>query len=421
MNCSTPRHLLHYVTRRLRLRRYLKDPGDGRQQPQIPAQTLLWALLIGQILRQSSFHALEALVRSSARRTLSIAAPFCDDTLGYFTERLDPGPTRQALLSLVRGAKRNKAFDDCRWIGLAVDGTGAGWRTNHGCNLCRPKQNAAKQILGYQHSFVMISVVGTGLSLPCDGEPYGPGDSEYAAGQRLLRRVVASVGKRLAQYVVVDGEFATAPFLHTAGELGLRVVARLKDNLPELLAAAQTAFSCWASGYGFSVWSGSRGGVGRRGFRSLGNARLGNRSGVLLSPAQAGRQGGGSLLADEFCFFHGGLTIAIPHGQKPLGDREPRFQRRQEPSRPRAHLPSSCQQSADRLASHYAGLDHRTTLPTPVSPPWQTSGAQQRPAAAVLVAQSFPTASRQQQLTSCRKNWMSPFSPSDHSPSPHPH
>ena len=126
MNRSTPGHLLHYVTRRLRLRRYLQDPGDGRQQPQIPAQALLWALLIGQILRQSSFHAVEALVRSSARRTLRIATPFCDDTLGYFTERLDPHPTRQALLSLIRGAKRNKAFDDCRWIGLAIDGTGAG-------------------------------------------------------------------------------------------------------------------------------------------------------------------------------------------------------------------------------------------------------------------------------------------------------
>jgi predicted small metal-binding protein len=242
MNGSTPSHLLHYVTRRLRLRRYLQDPGDGRRQPQIPAQVLLWAVLIGQILRQASFHAVEALARSSARRSLSIATPFCDDTLGYFTERLDPGPTRQALLSLVRGAKRNKAFDDCRWIGLALDGTGAGWRTQQGCRFCRPRQNAEKQILGYEHSLVMVSVVGTGLSLPCDGEPYGPGDSEYAAGQRLLRRVIGSVGKRFAQYVVVDGEFATAPFLHTVGELGLRVVARLKDNLPELFATAQQRF-----------------------------------------------------------------------------------------------------------------------------------------------------------------------------------
>jgi hypothetical protein len=240
----TPRHLLHYVTRRLRLRRYLEDPGDGRQQPQIPAAALLWALLVGQILRQSSFHAVEALVRSAAGKNLLVCASFSDDTLGYFTERLDPGPSRQALLSLVRRAKRNKAFDDCRWIGLAIDGSGAGWRTQHGCALCRPQRSARKQILGYQHSFVLISVVGTGLSLPCDVEPYGPGDSEYAAGQRLLRRVIGGVGKRFAQYVVVDGAFATAPFLHTVDALELGVVARLKDNLPELFTAAQKRFPC---------------------------------------------------------------------------------------------------------------------------------------------------------------------------------
>lgn len=242
MSGPTPRRLLHFVTRRLRLRKYLRDPGDGRPQPQIPAQVLLWALLVGQVLRQYSFHALEALVRSPARRNLSLSAPFSEDALGYFTERLDPGPTRQALLSVLRRAKRNKAFDDCRWIGLALDGTGAGWRTQWGCALCRPRRNAQKDILGYQHSFVLISVVGTGLSLPVDVEPFGPGDSEYAAGQRILRRVIGGLGKRFAQYVVVDGEFATAPFLHTVGALGLWVVARLKDNLPELFTAAQKRF-----------------------------------------------------------------------------------------------------------------------------------------------------------------------------------
>src|SRR5258706_4386491 len=242
MNRSTPRHLLHYVTRRLRLRRYLQDPGAGWQHPQSPAQACVGARPVGRTLRQSSFHAVEALVRSSARRTLRIATPFCDDTLGYFTERLDPGPTRQALLSLLRGAKRNKAFDDCRWIGLALDGTGAGWRTHLGCQLWRPKQNAAKQIQGYQHSFVMVSVVGTGLSLPCDGEPYGPGDSEYAAGQRLLRRGIGGVGKRFAQYVVVDGEFVTAPLLHTAGEIGVPGVGRLEEKMPALLAAVTQRF-----------------------------------------------------------------------------------------------------------------------------------------------------------------------------------
>jgi hypothetical protein len=54
----------------------------------------------------------------------------------------------------------------------------------------------------------------------------------------------AALGKRFAQYAVVDGEFATAPFPHTVGDLGLRVVARLKDNLAELFTAARRRFPC---------------------------------------------------------------------------------------------------------------------------------------------------------------------------------
>jgi hypothetical protein len=75
-----------------------------------------------------------------------------------------------------------------------------------------------------------------------DVEPYGRGDSEYAAGQRLLQRTLRQVGPRFADYVVADAEYASAGFLHLAGDLGLRVVVRLKANLPELFAAAQQRF-----------------------------------------------------------------------------------------------------------------------------------------------------------------------------------
>lgn len=85
-------------------------------------------------------------------------------------------------------------------------------------------------------------MVGTGLTLPLDVEPYGAKDSEYAAGQRLLRRAGEQVGVRFADYVVVDADYASAGFLHAAGDLGLRVVARLKANLPELSKAAQQRF-----------------------------------------------------------------------------------------------------------------------------------------------------------------------------------
>jgi hypothetical protein len=203
---------------------------------------LLWALLIGQILREWSFHGLEALVRSPARRALGVGRRFGDDALGYFTERLAPGPLRAALAGAVRQAKRNKAFDDSRWIGLAIDGTGAGRSQAARCALCHPRRDAQDRVVGTRHHLCVISVVGVRLSLPFDVEPYGPGDSEYAAGQRVLERAVAAVGRRFADYVVVDGEFATAPFLHRAGDLGLPVVARLKGNLPELYATAQGRF-----------------------------------------------------------------------------------------------------------------------------------------------------------------------------------
>jgi hypothetical protein len=167
---------------------------------------------------------------------------FGDDALGYFTERLDPAPTRAALLATVRLAKRNKAFDNCHFIGLAIDGTAAGRSGSPECALCRPLRNAKKEVIGYEHHFAASSLVGAGLSLPFDVEPYGPGDSEYAAGQRLLARTVHGLGVRFADYVVVDGEFATAPFLHAADRAGLPVVARLKDNLPELLTAVENRF-----------------------------------------------------------------------------------------------------------------------------------------------------------------------------------
>jgi len=238
----SPRHLKKYVAKCLRLKSYLQAPGDGRREGRIPATALVWAFLIGALLRRVAFAAIEALVRSPVRRALDVSQSFGNDALGYFTERLDPSVTRQAAVTALHQAKRHKAFDDCRFIGLALDGTGAGRSHEKGCDLCRPVRNQKREILGYHHKLVMISVVGTGLTLPLDVEPYGPGDSEYNAGRRLLRRAVGNLGRRFADYVVADGDFATAPFLHAVGDLHLRVVARLKGNLPELYQAAQQRF-----------------------------------------------------------------------------------------------------------------------------------------------------------------------------------
>ena len=243
MKEPSPRTLRHYAEQCLGLKRYLHEPGDGRRQPAIAAVTLLWSMLLARILREISFHAVEQLVHSASCTVLGVQRTFGDDALGYFTERLDPAVTRAALADTLQRAKRNKAFENARFIGLAIDGTTAGHSSQHGCDLCRAQHNTKKEVIGYSHQLATISVVGAGLSLPFDGEPYGPGDSEYAAGQRLLARAMAELGPRFADYLVVDGGYATAPFLHAADRAGIKVVARLKDNLPELSQSVERRFA----------------------------------------------------------------------------------------------------------------------------------------------------------------------------------
>lgn len=199
-------------------------------------------MLIVRLLREISFLAVERLVHSGCR-ALGVSQTFGDDTLSYFTERLDPDVTRAALIASLHRAKRNKAFQNSPFIGIAIDGTTAGHSTERGCAMCRPQRDAKRQVIGYAHQMVTVSVVGAGLTLPFDAEPYGPGDSEYAAGQRLLRRAQRELGPHFADYLVVDGEYATAPFLHAAGESGIPVLARLKENLPELSQSVERRFA----------------------------------------------------------------------------------------------------------------------------------------------------------------------------------
>lgn len=241
MNVSV-QAIKRYAAKTLGLDRYLRRPGDGRPRPQVPASALFWSQLAGYLLREPAFCAIEGLCKSGAARALGVACRFSDDTLGYFTERLNLAHIRQALATVLKRAKRNKAFDAHALIGLAVDGTGAGRSRKARCALCRPVRDAQGRTAGYHHKVTAISLVGCGLVLPFDVEPYGPGDSEYNAGHRLVRRAIAHLGKRFATHVVVDGEFATAPFLHTVGDAGLYAVARLKDNLPTLLAQARARF-----------------------------------------------------------------------------------------------------------------------------------------------------------------------------------
>jgi hypothetical protein len=235
--------IFHYASFTLALKSFLNQPGDGRMHPEIPASCLSWGLLLGALLRLNSANRLEWLANFADRKELGLATGFGDDALAYFTERVDPEVIRRRLAATLKLAKANKVFDETAFIGLAIDGTGAGRTTKTACPLCHPIKDSQGKVTCQLHYFVMVSVVGSGITLPFDAEPYQSGDSEYAAGKRVLKRAVSHLGPRFADYIVADGKFATAPFLHTADAVGLPILARLKDNLPELSAAVQARFS----------------------------------------------------------------------------------------------------------------------------------------------------------------------------------
>jgi hypothetical protein len=239
------RKVWQYSCRRLHLEPYFRCPGDGRKRPQIPAKDLLWAQVGGQILRTTTFHGLETLVHSGVASEMCLSRLISEDSFGYFDERLAPGPTRRALANALKRAKRNKTFQGSAWLGLVIDGSGAsrtGSRTPV-CPLCRPVKDAGGQVIGHHHELAMIGVVADETCLPFDVEPYGPGDSELGAGQRLLVRGVESLGVRYANYVVADAKYATAPFLNEARRLALEAVVRLKANLPDLHRRATVRFN----------------------------------------------------------------------------------------------------------------------------------------------------------------------------------
>jgi hypothetical protein len=230
-----------FAWKRLRLAPFLGNPGDGRIYPQIPAADLLWALLCGRIVREGSHRGVEALV-ATAGRALGVSRAFGDDALAYFTDRLALARLRETLAGIARRAKRNKAFTDRRLIGIAIDGSKAGRFDEPCCDLCVPIYDAKHEVVGYQHQLSMASIVGGALTLPVDIEPYREKDSELGASKRLLVRVLKGLGKRFADYVVVDALYAGAPFIELVGRCTLRVIARLKDNLPLLYEAAKKRF-----------------------------------------------------------------------------------------------------------------------------------------------------------------------------------
>jgi len=86
-------------------------------QPQIPVAALPRVLLVTRMLRRARLLAVEAWVRSPARRELVLRLCFSDDGLAHCAARLDVERLHSATIEVVKQAIRNKEFQESSSIG----------------------------------------------------------------------------------------------------------------------------------------------------------------------------------------------------------------------------------------------------------------------------------------------------------------
>jgi len=110
---------LHYAQKVFALKTVLRAVRDGRPWPKIPTTPVLLTLVLGVVLRISSYLDLaQQTKRRRWRHLCALRAPISDDTFEYVTERLELEDLRRALASVAKTLKQNQARESRQIKGL---------------------------------------------------------------------------------------------------------------------------------------------------------------------------------------------------------------------------------------------------------------------------------------------------------------
>lgn len=220
---------------------------DARPRPRIPTAAVGRGVLVMQLGRLGSFHALEQTRPSRFWTAFLEGALPSADTLGRVCEKMDLGPVRRMLHELYGALKRGKGLrPPAHGLMVAVlDGHETHVTRRRCCAGCltRTVHTAQGAVEEYYHRVVCLILVGADLCFAVDVEPLQAGEDEVAAARRLLDRVVAEY-PRAFEVVAGDGLYARADFFNHVKGLGKEALAVLKDEQRDLLQDAQ---ALWAA------------------------------------------------------------------------------------------------------------------------------------------------------------------------------
>jgi len=241
---------LHYAQKVFDLKTRLRAVQDRRPWPKIPTCAVLLSLVLGVVLRFSSY--LDLAQQTQRRRwqhLCGLKGPLSDDTLAYVTERLSLEDLRQSMVGVAKTLKANKALESCKIKGLlflSLDANEHCQSRSRCCACCCQRQVEVTEADGqklkvteYYHRYVFAQLNGPKLNVLLDVEPIRPGEEECAAALRLLGRARRIYGPRFFDGITADAWYAQGPFLRAVEKLGWFWVVVLKRPDREVYQEAQ--------------------------------------------------------------------------------------------------------------------------------------------------------------------------------------
>ncbi len=235
---------LHYAQKVFALKTLLRGVRSERPFARIPTSAVLISLVLGVVLRVSSYLDLsQQTQRRRWRHLCGLNGPLSDDTFEYVTERLSLGDLRQSLASINQQLKANKALESCKIGGLffvSLDANEHFKTRSRCCECCCQRQIEETDALGqkhkvteYYHRYVFAQINGPKFNALLDLEPIRPGEDECAAALRLLGRLRRVYGPRFFDAITVDAWYVRGPFLRAVEKLGWQWVVVLKQERME--------------------------------------------------------------------------------------------------------------------------------------------------------------------------------------------
>lgn len=230
--------------------RLLRGVRDQRPYPQVPTRAVLLTLVLGVVVRFSSYLNLAAQTkRRRWQHLIHWPKPISHDSLEYVAERLNLEDLRQNLARVNQQLKANKALESCKINGvlfLSLDANEHFHSRSRCCSACCQRQLEETNALGqkqsfieYYHRYVFAQINGPKLNVLLDLEPIRPGEGEAEAALRLLGRSRRVYGVRFFDAVTIDSWYVQGPFLKGVEKLGWSWVVVLKQERMEVFQEAR--------------------------------------------------------------------------------------------------------------------------------------------------------------------------------------